>query len=62
MFDETRTVHGRAVRVCGWNYRTLGGHFEMGQMNYELWKWLDNGDVAFRVRGVWRLAAHATRS
>jgi hypothetical protein len=23
-------------------------------MNYELWKWLDNGDVEFRVHGVWR--------
>lgn len=54
VFDETRTVDGREVRVHGWNYRTLGGHFEMGQMNYEVWKWLDNGDVEFRVHGVWR--------
>jgi hypothetical protein len=54
VFDETRTVDGREVRVYGWNYRTLRGHFEMGQMNYELWKWLDNGDVEFRVHGVWR--------
>lgn len=54
VFDETRTVDGRDVRVYGWNYRTLGGHFEMGQMNYELWKWTDNGDVEFRVHGVWR--------
>ena len=54
VFDETRTLDGREVRVHGWNYRTLGGHFEMGQMNYEVWKWLDNGDVEFRVHGVWR--------
>jgi NAD(P)-dependent dehydrogenase (short-subunit alcohol dehydrogenase family) len=54
VFDEARTVDGREVRVYGWNYRTLRGHFEMGQMNYELWKWLDNGDVEFRVHGVWR--------
>lgn len=52
--DETRTVDGREVRVYRWNYRTLRGHFEMGQMNYELWKWLDNGEVEFRVHGVWR--------
>jgi NAD(P)-dependent dehydrogenase (short-subunit alcohol dehydrogenase family) len=52
--DKTSTIDGREVRVYGWNYRTLGGHFEMGQMNYELWKWLDNGDVEFRVHGVWR--------
>ena len=54
VFDETRTVDGREVRVYGWNYRTLRGHFERGQMNYELWKWIDNGDVEFRVHGVWR--------
>ena len=54
VFDETRTVNGREVRVWGWNYRTLKGHFEMGEMNYELWKWLDTGDVEFRTRGVWR--------
>ena len=54
VFDEKRTVDGREVRVWGWNYRTLRGHFEMGQMNYELWKWLDSGDVEFRTHGVWR--------
>lgn len=52
VFDVTRTVHGREVRVWGWNYRTLRGHFEMGEMNYELWKWRDTGDVEFRTRGV----------
>jgi NAD(P)-dependent dehydrogenase (short-subunit alcohol dehydrogenase family) len=54
VFDETRAVDAREVQVYGWSYRTLRGHFEMGQMNYELWKWLDNGDVEFRVHGVWR--------
>lgn len=54
VLDETMTLDEREVRVWGWNYRTLRGHFEMGQMNYEVWKWLDNGDVEFRVRGVWR--------
>lgn len=52
--DETREVDGREVRLWGWNYRTLRGHFEMGQMDYEIWKWQDNGDVEFRVRGYWR--------
>ncbi len=28
--DETREVDGRQVRVWGWNYRTLEGHFEVG--------------------------------
>lgn len=52
--DETRQVGGRDVRLWGWNYRTLRGHFEMGQIDYEVWKWQDNGDVEFRVRGYWR--------
>ena len=34
---------GDAVRVWGWSYRTLQGHLEMGQMDYALWKWLDDG-------------------
>jgi hypothetical protein len=29
VFDKTRTIDGREVRVYGWNYRTLGSHFEM---------------------------------
>jgi uncharacterized protein (UPF0548 family) len=52
--DETRQVEGRPVRVWGWNYRTLQGHLEMGQMDYELWKWLDTGDVEFRIHVVSR--------
>ncbi|MCA1681991.1 MAG: DUF1990 domain-containing protein [Actinobacteria bacterium] len=36
MRDETRDVDGRTVRVWGWNYRTLQGHLEMGQMDYEV--------------------------
>lgn len=47
--DETRDVDGRPVRVWGWNYRTLQGHLEMGQMDYEVWKWLDSGDVEFVI-------------
>ncbi len=47
--DETRDVDGRKVRVWGWNYRTLQGHLEMGQMDYEVWKWLDTGEVEFHT-------------
>jgi uncharacterized protein (UPF0548 family) len=47
--DETREVDGRKVRVWGWNYRTLQGHLEMGQMDYEVWKWLDTGEVEFHT-------------
>ncbi len=55
--DETRTAERRRVRVWGWNYRTLQGHLEMGQMDYEVWKWLDDGTVEFRIHAVSK-AAH----
>jgi uncharacterized protein (UPF0548 family) len=48
--DEARDVDGRRVRVWGWGYQTLQGHLEMGQMDYEVWKWLDSGSVEFRIR------------
>ncbi len=54
VIDETRTVDGRDVRVWGWGYSTLQGHLEMGQMDYEVWKWLDTGAVEFRVHVVSR--------
>jgi uncharacterized protein (UPF0548 family) len=54
--DVTCDCEGRDVRVWGWNYRTLQGHLEMGQMDYEVWKWLDNGDVEFRIHVVSRAA------
>jgi uncharacterized protein (UPF0548 family) len=50
VIDETRVVDGRRVSVWGWNYRTLQGHLEQGQMDYEVWKWHDDGAVDFRVR------------
>lgn len=60
---ETRHVviveHGRPLRVWGWNYRTLEGHLEMGEMNYEARKWLDTGDVEFRIHAVSRAASVA---
>jgi uncharacterized protein (UPF0548 family) len=50
-----RTPSGDA-HVWGWNYRTLEGHVEMGQMDWEVWKWLENGAVEFRVHAVSRPA------
>ncbi|MDP9227024.1 MAG: DUF1990 domain-containing protein [Actinomycetota bacterium] len=42
---------GRA-RVWAWNYRTLEDHFEVGQIDYQVWKWLDSGDVEFRIHAL----------
>jgi uncharacterized protein (UPF0548 family) len=55
--DEPRTVDGRPVRVFGWAYRTLQGHVEQGQMEWHVWKWLDTGEVEFRVHAVSRIAS-----
>jgi uncharacterized protein (UPF0548 family) len=55
-YEETREIEGRQVRVFGWGYDTLEGHFEEGRMYYELWKWLDSGEVEFHLRAVSRPA------
>ncbi len=57
VIDTVKMVEGRPVQVWGWNYRTLQGHLEMGQMDYEVWKWLDTGDVEFVTR---RFSKHAS--
>jgi hypothetical protein len=54
--EGTRTENGRSARVFAWNYRTLVGHFEKGQIDYEVWKWLDTGEVEFRIDAVSRAA------
>ena len=54
VIDELRSVQGREVQVWGWSYATLQGHLETGQMEYEIWKWLDSGAVEFRIHVVSR--------
>jgi uncharacterized protein (UPF0548 family) len=56
LVDQELAVGGRPVRRWGWNYRTLQGHLEMGQMDYEVRKWLDSGEVEFRIHVVSRPA------
>lgn len=56
VYDETHEVNGEQARVWGWNYRTLEGHVEMGQMDWEVWKWLGDGRVEFRVHAIARVA------
>jgi len=50
--DEERQIDGRPVRVSAWDYRTLDGHVEAGQRSYEVRKWLDTGEVEFRIAAV----------
>ena len=56
VWDETQERDGRAARVFGWAYRTLQGHVEQGEMGWEVWKWLDSGEVVFHERAVSRTA------
>ena len=57
VYDEERTLDGRCGRVFGWNYRTLEGHVEQGEMEWEVWKFPETGEVLFRVASFSRPAA-----
>jgi uncharacterized protein (UPF0548 family) len=49
VWDEDRLVDGRRARVFGFEYETLPGHLEIGRMDYEVLKFLDDGAVQFRL-------------
>jgi uncharacterized protein (UPF0548 family) len=49
VYEEDRERDGRWGRVWGWAYRTLEGHLEQGQMDWQVWKWRDSGEVEFRI-------------
>jgi uncharacterized protein (UPF0548 family) len=59
VYDETRCMPSGDVRVWGWNYRTLDGHVEVGQMDWEVWKWPESGTVEFHVHAISRPASIA---
>jgi uncharacterized protein (UPF0548 family) len=56
VYERTQLLDGRHAQVWGWSYRTLQGHVEMGQMDWEVWKWIDSGAVEFRVHSLSRTA------
>ncbi len=58
VYEGPDDLDGRQAHVFGWYYQTLEGHFEQGQMHYEVWKWLDTGDVEFRLHAFSRVAEH----
>ena len=49
VYNEHRVLSGRRGRVFGWNYMTLKGHVERGQMDWQVWKFTDTGEVIFRI-------------
>jgi uncharacterized protein (UPF0548 family) len=56
VYEEERELDGRRAHVFGWAYRTLEGHFEQGEMHYQVWKWVDTGDVEFRLHAISKAA------
>jgi uncharacterized protein (UPF0548 family) len=56
VYDEDRELDGRPGRLFGWNYLTLEGHVEKGQMDWQVWKFPDSGEVLFRIRSFSRPA------
>jgi len=57
VFEERRTEGGRVAWAWGWTYRTLEGHVEAGEMRWEIRKWLDTGEVEFRIHAFSRWVA-----
>jgi uncharacterized protein (UPF0548 family) len=49
VFDGPDEVGGVPVYRFAWYYRTLEGHLERGQMDYEVVKYLEDGRVVFRT-------------
>jgi uncharacterized protein (UPF0548 family) len=54
--EGPRHRDGCEADVFFWNYRTLEGHVEAGQRDFEVWKWRDSGEVEFRTHAVSRPA------
>ncbi|HEY7076119.1 MAG TPA: DUF1990 family protein [Solirubrobacteraceae bacterium] len=52
VYEEQRD----GAHVWGWAYRTLAGHLEQGQMDWQVWKWPESGDVEFRIHAYSRRA------
>lgn len=51
VIDEQRDdpVYGKA-QVWGYSYQTLEGHFEMGEITFTVWKFLDSNRLEFRMQ------------
>jgi len=56
VYDGERELNAARAHVFGWAYRTLEGHFEQGEMHYQVWKWLNTGNVEFRLHAVSKTA------
>ncbi len=53
--DEQRPTEAGPEQVWGYNYRTLEGHFERGQIDFTVHKHLTTGRVMFRIHAFSQL-------
>lgn len=49
VINELRVEEGEPVQAWGYSYRTLEGHWEMGEITFEILKYLNNGRVRFHI-------------
>lgn len=50
VIDDVRTdKFGRKIRVWGYAYRTLKGHFEIGEIRFEVSKNFESGEICFDI-------------
>jgi len=57
VIDEERDDHKQGeARVWGFSYQTLEGHFEMGEMWFEVWHFLETDHVEFQIHARSRRA------
>ena len=47
--NETRKTPLGDIQVWGYSYATLQGHFEMGRISFEVWKFEKDGKVEFHI-------------
>jgi uncharacterized protein (UPF0548 family) len=57
VIDGPAEVDGAPIHRFAWHYRTLDGHLERGQMDYEVVKYLEDGRVEFRMAAYSQRAA-----
>jgi uncharacterized protein (UPF0548 family) len=50
VIDKHDANEAGAFQVWGYTYLTLEGHLERGQMEFTVIKWLNSGEVTFRMR------------
>jgi len=56
VIDDTRQQDDETLHVWGYSYQTLEGHFEMGEITFEVRKYDHSGRVEFRVHAYSRTA------